>query len=85
MILESTLAIVDCTVTVDIDELKVTGEEWSRVVVSIGDPTVCRCMLESLYVRLEVTVCSKPPHFTDFLACVKLIDVTVSLREVRNP
>ena len=82
VILESTLTSVDLTVTVEVEELKVTGistEVRTVLVEWILWP------VQSLVVREEVTVCAEAPYVTELHTLIECVDVTRLVRELVNP
>ena len=73
MVCKSSLAIVDLTVTIEVEELEVTGistEVGSVLVVCIGSPSI------GLSVVTEDTVSTESPDLTEFLVCIVVEDIT---------
>ena len=82
MIVKSTFAVVNLSVTVDVDEFKVSGirpEVGSVLVEFIGRPVV------GLLIAEEVPVCPEAPDLAKFLALIVVEDVTINVVVLLHP
>ena len=76
MVFKVTLSVVDVTVSVDVDELEVTGilaEVGSVLVIGIGSPVIC------FDIVTEYSVSAETPDFTEVLSGIKVEQVTVKV------
>jgi hypothetical protein len=76
VVFKVTLSVVDVTVSVDVDELEVTGilaEVGSVLVIGIGSPVIC------FDIVTEYSVSAETPDFTEVLSGIEVEQVTVKV------